>query len=156
MKEHALSQPKEFGFAILALTLLISVPATAGPVTSDKNLRYIDGNRLLIKGKEISLYAIKAPELGTFCNPKKRKYDCGKIARSSLMDMSAGAKIICHPVTAPHDPGKFKCTAGGYDLSEGMIYTGWAQPLKSAPAYFKKLARQAREKRRGMWRISAQ
>jgi len=120
---------------------------------SDNDVKIVDGNNLIIKDKTMALYAIKAAELGTYCDTTRRKYDCGLIARSALMDMSAGAKIICTQASAPHNKNKYKCLADGYDLSEGMVFTGWAKPLDSAPALFKKLAREAQEKRRGMWRL---
>ncbi len=132
----------------------VATSAHAGQIALNNDVRFIDGNNLVINGKAIKLYAIKVPGLGTFCDAKKQKYDCGKISRSSLMDMSAGAKIICKQAPAPHSQNKYKCLSNGYDLSEGMVYTGWATPLETAPQLFKKLAREAKEKHRGMWRIS--
>jgi endonuclease YncB( thermonuclease family) len=153
MKEQAMSFKNLF-FAIS--TILIATPFTAfgGQIVSDNNVSFIDGNNLEINGKPIALYAIEAPALGTLCETGKKQYDCGLIARSSLMDMSAGAKIICDKAPAPYNKEKYKCLSDGYDLSEGMVYTGWAKPLGSAPELFKKLARQAKEKRRGLWRTS--
>ena len=136
--------------------MFASVGARGEQIISNSSIRFIDGSNLIINGREIALYAIKAPEMGAPCDPGKQKYDCGLLARSSLMDMSAGATIICNRAPAPHDKNKYKCLSNGYDLSEGMVYTGWAQPLKSAPALFKKLAREAKDKRRGIWRISTQ
>ncbi len=145
---------KNLSFAVLAMVISTSVPAMSGQSVSGESVRFIDGNNLEIDGKPIALYAIQAPVPGTLCQFGKKQFDCGLIARSSLMDMSAGAKITCDPAPAPHNKDRYKCLSDGYDLSEGMVYTGWAKPLSSAPELFKKLARQAKEKRRGMWRTS--
>lgn len=146
---------KGFSYALVAMILLCANTANAEQIVADKNIRFIDGNHLVIKGKTITLYGIRVRELGAPCDTTRKKYDCGLIARSSLMDMSAGAKIVCNQAPTPHDRSKYKCLSNGYDLSEGMVYTGWAKPLSSAPTLFKKLAQEAKDKHRGMWRISA-
>ncbi len=145
---------KSFSLTLASVAMFISATAHAQQIISDNDVGFIDGGTLTIKGAPLVLYAIKAPELGSYCNPRLKKYDCGLISKSSLMDMSAGAKITCSPAPAPYSPNKYKCLSNGYDLSEGMVYTGWATPLETAPDLFKKLAREAKEKRRGMWRIS--
>ncbi len=141
---------------LVGMVMLIPAPAQAQQIVSDNDVGFIDGGTLTIKGRAFALYAIKAPQLGSYCNPRSKKYDCGLISKSALMDMSAGATIVCSPAPAPYNKDKYKCLSDGYDLSEGMVYTGWATPLETAPDMFKKLAREAKEKPRGMWRISAQ
>ena len=153
MKDQAMCFKKS-SLTFFTIMIISSVSAYGEQIISDNNVRFIDGNSLIIKGKSVSLYGIQAPVLGSLCGSDK-KYDCGLIARSSLMDMSAGATIICDRAPAPHSQDKYKCLSDGYDLSEGMIYTGWAKPLGPAPDLFKKLAREAKARRRGMWRISA-
>jgi len=143
-----------FSLTLASLAMLISATVHAQQIVSDNDVGFIDGGTLTIEGKSFVLYAIKAPQLGTYCNPQVKKFDCGLISKSSLMDMSAGARIICSPAPAPYNDKKYKCLSNGYDLSEGMVFTGWAMPLETAPDLFKKLAREAKEKRRGMWRIS--
>lgn len=138
----------------MGVGLVTSIAAQGEPVISAKDVRIIDGNNLVINGRLISLYGIKAPELGTSCGSNTKTYDCGLIARSSLIDMSAGARIVCTQAPARHNKNKYKCLSNGYDLSEGMVYTGWASPLNSAPQLFKRLAQEAKDKRRGMWRLS--
>ncbi len=147
---------KGLRLTFVGVSMFISAAAHAQQIASSNDVRFIDGDSLVIKGRSIALYAIKAPELGTYCDSKIQKYDCGLISRSSLMDLSAGAQIICSRAPAPYDKEKFKCLSDGYDLSEGMVYTGWAKPLDTAPDLFKKLAQEARKKRRGMWRAFAQ
>ena len=51
-----------------------------------------------------------------------------------------------------------RCSAGGYDLSEGMIYTGWAllppEPEVAMPTVFATIQTQAEERQRGLWKGS--
>ena len=52
-----------------------------------------------------------------------------------------------------------RCSAGGYDLSEGMVYTGWALMPPAAEAgapikAFENIQINAAEKQRGLWKGS--
>ena len=78
--------------------------------------------------------------------------DAAQIASSR--DARGGA----HParsVTAGPGPGGSTladCTAAGYDLSEGMVYTGWAMVQPDASDRYGAIEKQARAAKRGLWR----
>lgn len=135
------------------LAFIASSAAYADQTFTSNNAQTSDGNSLVIDGKTLPLYAIDAPHPGTFCDASRKKYDCGKMARSSLLDLTAGSTVVCKAAGKPHKTNSFRCLSNGYDLSEGMVYTGWATPSSTAPKLFDKLARQAKEKRHGMWRL---
>ena len=66
---------------------------------------------------------------------------------------SAGVQVVCRPL----GPGTetiplAHCAADGYDLSEGMTYTGWAlaDPAQRSP--YGRLEAGARDAVRGLWR----
>ena len=105
------------GLALSAV--LASVPALA-EITGTPEI--IDGDTLEIEGHAIRLYGIDAPELGQICTIKERPYDCGKIARTALLDLTAGVAVTCRLLAA--EPGAAagaarhgRCFAQGYDQS---------------------------------------
>ncbi len=130
----------------LAILLMLFATHTgcvkAGPARETANV--IDAQQLELAGKRWRLPHIHTPRPGDVCAFKDRQIDCGLIAKTALQDLTAGAVVVC-------DTSDGLCRAGGYDLSEGMIYTGWARAAKDAPAKYKKLEKDAKARRRGLW-----
>ncbi len=143
-------------FAALGLALsavLAGAPAVAevaGPP------EIIDGDTLAVQGALIRLYGIDAPELGQACRIGARAYDCGRIARTALLDLTAGATVSCQLAPASPEDGADgrigRCRADGYDLSEGMAYTGWALALRPVSERYVAFEERARAARRGLWK----
>ena len=132
-----------------------ATPAAGSESLSSKNFDVLDGNRLVISGREIRLTGIVAPNLGQQCVLFDKTQDCGLIARAGLLDLTAGATVTCTPAAENVDgTPAHRCTAGGYDLSEGMVYTGWAVPLDGAPRIYWRVLEGARARPRGFWRGS--
>ena len=132
---------------LVFLALLVVPPALAGtPVT------VIDGNTLEVAGVRLRLHGIDAPDLDQPCRLRGRTQACGVIARAALMDLTAGAELDCE-MRGRDAAGRTlaTCTADGYDVAEGMVYTGWALALEAAPARYRAVQRQAKEARRGLW-----
>jgi endonuclease YncB( thermonuclease family) len=124
--------------------------AIAGPAASaDNETRVIDGGRIAVAGIDHILYGISAPEPGVRCRLRGRMRDCGRIARAGLMDLTAGGQVACAP--SPAHPGKSLCRSDGYDLSEGMVHTGWAQAAPDAPRHLEDLMIVACRHGRGLW-----
>jgi endonuclease YncB( thermonuclease family) len=124
--------------------------AVAGSAASAGNgIRVIDGGRIAVEGIDHVLYGIKAPEPGVRCRLRGRMRDCGRIARAGLMDLTAGGQVACAP--APAHPGKSLCRSDGYDLSEGMVHTGWAEAAPDAPSHLDELMVVACRQGRGLW-----
>lgn len=123
-------------------------PAGAADVLTTKTFTVVDGNRVAIGGRELRLDGIVAPELGRQCMLGGKARDCGLIAKAGLLDLTAGATVTCREAGAD----THRCTADGYDLSEGMVYTGWAVPLDGAPKAYWRVLKGARERPRGFWK----
>jgi endonuclease YncB( thermonuclease family) len=129
--------------------LLFFLCALAVPAFAAEPVEIIDGDTLLVDGREVSLFGVDAPELGALCRLGSDESDCGVLARAALLDLTAGAEVICSP--AGGTPGKVLCRANGYDLSEGMIYTGWAKALPGEGRRYMALEGRARDAERGFW-----
>ncbi len=134
----------------LALLLTIALPARAGTLSGPA--RVITGDRLEVAGRVLELAGIDAPEPGQICSRQGREYDCGRIAITALMDLTAGVPVTCE-ILGPGAPAPARCRLpDGYDLSEGMVYTGWALawPRENNPLLAQEQI--ARSKKHGLWR----
>ncbi len=124
--------------------------------------KVIDGDTIEVQGQAIRLYGIDAPELGQACTIEERTYDCGMVARTALLDLTAGVAVTCQVVSAklaPAEPGRAaedgrpgRCFAQGYDLSEGMAYTGWALAQRGVSERYLVFEERAQAAGRGLWK----
>ncbi len=136
---------------VLGLMLGLAVlPATAAQLSGEARVE--DAATLSIDGHRVRLYGIAAPVPGDMCPLRGTRIDCGHIAATALMDLVAGARVRCEILDADPAPPLARCLSDGYDLSEGMVYTGWARPLPGAPANLREAEARAREGRHGLWR----
>lgn len=131
-----------------ALAMSAAGPSHAADAIEADMFTVIDGDTIEVDGATLHLAGIEAPELGWHCTLSGTPRDCGLIARSSLLDLTAGARLVCQEAGGE----QYRCTAGGYDLSEGMVYTGWAVPLPGAPSAYARVLEEARARPRGFWR----
>ena len=132
--------------------ILIGLPSLAwaeivGPA------RVVDGDTIEVASQVIDLADIDAPELDQLCRRGSEIIACGMVASTQLSDLTAGVAVRCAPTGALATGHVVaRCTAGGYDLSEGMVYTGWALAYPRAESPYRRFEEGARAARRGMWR----
>lgn len=135
----------------LALTALIwTGPAFAADISGTPTV--IDAQTLEVDGQKLRLAGIAAPDPKQTCRLKTRDYNCGRIATTALMDLVAGTTVRCRQQDGTPDVAR--CYAGGYELSEGMIYTGWALAMPRDHARFAPIEKKAAAAKRGLWRGS--
>lgn len=131
----------------------------AGAVTGTPTV--IDGRTLTIKGWRYVLFGIEVPGLDQVCVRFARAYPCGNVARTALMDLVAGVKVTCRPVTGERaklaggqQGGTVAlCQATSVDLSWNMVHTGWAlaEPVYGKP-YYGAIEAAARQRGSGLWK----
>ncbi len=115
--------------------------------------RVIAGDLIELQGQRLRLDGIDAPEPGQRCAFGNRLYDCGEVARTALLDLTAGTEVRCRQLgPGPAGSKLARCTAAGYDLSEGMVYTGWALTQPAAGERYGAVQEQARRAKHGLWR----
>lgn len=146
-QQHWSARPQHIFIAGL-MTAFLAGAVQAGSAHAG-SADVLNGGRLTVDGVTHMLYGITAPALGEQCQLRGKSRDCGVLARAGLKDLTAGANVICKPSKAAPDASK--CLSDGYDLSEGMVYTGWAVPLPAAPQRLHMLLKRAKTKRHGMW-----
>jgi len=131
------------------LWAILLVGTGAGSALGD-SIEVVTGEVLIVDEVRYRLTGIDAPEPGETCMLNGIARDCGIVARAQLLDLTAGATVTCTLTgTASAVPALARCQANGYDLSTGMVYTGWARALSDALAPVEADAKRAR---RGQWR----
>ncbi len=113
----------------------------------------IDGDTLVLGDRRLRLAGVDAPEPDQRCWLGGALYDCGKVARTALLDLTAGVEVVCRPLgPGPDGTTLARCTAAGYDLSEGMAYTGWALANPGTEGRYREQEERAQMAGRGLWR----
>jgi endonuclease YncB( thermonuclease family) len=144
-----------FNAAVGIVALMLVAPVASGAELSGLPT-VIDGETVEVGGARFRLYGIDAPDPRQNCEIRGREYDCGHISKTALMDLVAGVKIRCLPrvsamaISATGTP-QATCYAGGYDLAEGMVHTGWALAMPRDGGKYLRIERQAEQGRRGLW-----
>jgi len=139
------------------ILLLASAAVTATTPVVGAELRgtpqVIAGDLIELQGRRLRLDGVDAPEPGQRCALEARLYDCGEVARTALLDLTAGSEVRCRPLgPGPEGSTMALCTAAGYDLSEGMVYTGWALAAPAAAERYRAVQEQAQRAKHGLWR----
>ena len=114
----------------------------------------VDGDTLVVGGKEITLYGIDAPELAQTCAFRQKTIRCGALSADALRDLIAGAdKVICTDRGRDREGRRLGlCTVGGFDLSRNMVHTGWALAWRRYSAKYVSVEKKAAAGKRGLWR----
>jgi len=144
-----------FMCSVIGLSLAMASQAAAGSEKTSGQPQVMEGDILKVGEQVFRLYGIDAPELAQTCKGPKREYNCGRIAATGLMDLTAGVKTVtCEKQgVGPDGVTVARCLdPEGFDLSRQMIYTGWAMALPSASAGFHQLEAKSRQAKRGLWK----
>ncbi len=139
---------------ILSLCLAVLVPSAA--THAQESVTVISAETIELNGTRYRLAGIDAPEPGQRCWLTSHLYSCDEIAQAALMDLVAGSgEVRCEPLSkVPLADGSVEaqCFSEGYDLAEGMTYTGWALAEGAAGTPYHTFEAGAREAKRGLWR----
>ena len=143
----------------MAVVFSVSLaPGVAAQEEISGTARVIDGDTLEIGGVRLSLAGIDAAEPGQRCARGERLVDCGIGAGAQLSDLTAGVTVSCvmlglgNPAHDAVEGISAHCAADGYDLSEGMVYTGWALVEPGEAQLYRNFQRDAEASERGLWR----
>jgi endonuclease YncB( thermonuclease family) len=143
------------GFLILMLGMpFTSGPAAAAPTIIQGNPEVLSGDTLSIAGIVLHLSGIDAPEEGQLCRvPSGRAFDCGLVSKTALQDLTVAVSVSCRLTGGRRENlPEARCFAAGYDLSKGMVHTGWALAWPKTGSTYSAVEITARKARHGMWR----
>lgn len=127
---------------LASLRHFVAVDHVSGPA------ELIDGDSFFVRGHEVRLEGIDAPEGRQTCRLGGRDWPCGEVARRELRRLIAGRPVEC----AVHSTDRFgrllaTCKAGGDALNSGMVSAGHAVAF----GRFEAEERAARNEQRGLW-----
>jgi endonuclease YncB( thermonuclease family) len=97
-------------------------------VTLQGQYKIIDGDSLVVKGQEIRLLGIDAPEYRQTCSLQNgNAYECGKQSRLHLIKLARSGKLNC----TGWEEDKYQrllaeCRAGDVEINARMVKDGWA------------------------------
>jgi endonuclease YncB( thermonuclease family) len=133
---------------------LASTPGSAVSLTFKGKAVVLSGDSLSVGGTVLRLKGIDAPEKRQLCRVANgRAFDCGLVSKTALMDLTVASTVFCRLTGATLDDlPEVKCSAGGYDLSEGMVHTGWALAWPKSGTKYGKVQNKAQKAGNGMWR----
>ena len=143
-------------FVLAALALAANaVRAQAPPERIEGLAAVIDGDSLVIEGREIRLFGIDAPESRQSCGPAagaETEWACGQAASDALAALVAGRRTACWP----RDIDRYgrtiaACRAGGRDLAAEMVRQGLALAYRRFSTRYVAEEDAARAARRGLW-----
>jgi endonuclease YncB( thermonuclease family) len=116
--------------SLLGLSFALALLLPQALARAQDSVTVLSAETIELNGTHYRLVGIDAPEPGQRCWLTSHLYPCDEIARTALMDLVAGsAEVRCEPLNkVPLADGTIeaRCFSEGYDLAEGMTYTGWA------------------------------
>ncbi len=145
MSKSQNNRPHLVSGAAVCLLLAFAFPAFGETVTASLG-EAVDGDTLVLNGRYLDLAGIVAPAPGFQCTLRGRQSDCGSIARGALLDLMAGAVVTCESTA-----GGWRCSAGGFDLAQNMVHTGWAVPARDDDPRFTAQLERAMTRNQGLW-----
>jgi endonuclease YncB( thermonuclease family) len=137
------------GMLFLAL-LIIAKLETQQTIRWSGPFTVIDGDTLSDHGKRLRLRGMDAPELGQICEGSGGPYDCGMVARESLVRLSQNGYVECFGSGGEQDRfGRIlvTCRSGDDDLGQQMVSLG----IAVADGDYHLAEVEARRAHRGIW-----
>jgi endonuclease YncB( thermonuclease family) len=134
--------------ALIAGNLILPDPDPVKPVG---RARVIDGDSLVVDGREIRLEGIDAPELAQSCQRDGNAWKCGEEAQRQLRFFVRGGDVACEgDEFDEHGRLLAVCMIGERNVNAWMVEEGWAVSYGN----YQDQQAEAREKRRGLWQGS--
>jgi endonuclease YncB( thermonuclease family) len=141
-------------FNIIFAVVLVSSAASTQSQTISGQPKILSGDTLSVGGMVLHLNGIEAPEMPQMCRAASgRAFDCGLVSKTALMDLTVAVSVSCRLTGGKRqDLPEAQCFAAGYDLSKGMVHTGWALAWPRSGTVYSIVENSARNSSRGMWR----
>lgn len=137
----------------LASCGLVEAPADTREATARGDIvgraNVTDGDTFEIRGQRIRLWGVDAPESSQPCFDRDgRPWRCGTAAANALADWLGARTVHCERKGRSYERIVGRCRAGGRDVGEWLVTSGWAldyaRHSKRQYADAEQAARQAR------------
>lgn len=137
-------------FALALLLALASAQAQAEDLTGPAQV--VDGDSLVVRGRQVRLSGIDAPEWDQTCTRAGKKWKCGAEAGAFLRSLVEGRVVSC----AVEGLDKYKralatCYLDGKDLNEAIVRAGWAVAYRRYSDRYVGAEEAAKAEKSGIW-----
>ncbi len=143
-------RPRFFSAAVFiaACVLLASALNRKAEETILGTARAVDGDSLVVNGREMRLQGIDAPESRQVCNLAGQSMPCGRQALQALQRWLSRGPVSC----TGHENDRYGrllviCRVNGTDINADLVRNGFAVDFGGYPAEEK----EARAAYRGLW-----
>lgn len=135
--------------AILAVGLILRFFIPGDIVENvEGRAKVIDGDSLIVAGREVRMQGIDAPEGRQKCRRNGREWACGQEARTLLKRLIGKQTVFCKGLDIDkHDRLLALCQSGRLDLNREMVVRGFAVSY----GRYGMEEREARKNKAGMW-----
>jgi len=139
---------------VVLIMALVYTGGYLGVFESDGAVEVADGDSLRMDGRKVRLHGIDAPELDQSCQlANGTSYRCGREAKRFLGKLIAGQDVKCTLIDVDrYDRDVAICRAGDMELNAAMVLNGWALAYRHHSGNYIAQEKQARHKRKGIWR----
>ena len=111
-----------------------------------------DGDSLVLKGIEVRLHGIDAPEYNQSCNALTGEFPCGREAAKALRNLLRGRTINCRSIeTDRYGRAVSICRDGGLEINREMVQQGWAVAYIRHTVSYVRAQQEAKSAKRGIW-----
>lgn len=137
-------------FAAIVLAILVVLRFLPGtqPLEVSGAARVIDGDSIIVRGVEIRLLGLDAPERAQSCMRGAIRWPCGEVSARNLGDRLRGQLVSCKGGERDaHDRLLGVCRVRGDEINRWMVEQGWAVSYHAYDA----AEREAKTAKRGVW-----
>jgi len=129
---------------------LLAQPLVAETVAGPAEV--VDGDSLVLAGRQVRLVGIDAPEYDQTCNRAGQSWSCGAEAKAQLAELVQGQRVECTGAERDaHARLLAVCSAGYLEINKALVASGWAVAYRDySDAYVGEEA-QAKAARVGIW-----
>jgi len=141
------------GLLVIAAAFVLTAPVDVA--AEPQPVRLADGDSFALGRERYRLYGIDAPELHQDCTDSAGKtWPCGTRARTELRRIIGTHPVECRTVsTDRYGRNIAVCHAGGRDIAEEMVRTGYATATaqRGYTNPYETVEADARSGKRGIW-----
>jgi endonuclease YncB( thermonuclease family) len=112
----------------------------------------LDGSTLQINERQVYLFGVEAPAIGTSCDLGDGQQDCGTTALMQLERLIGDATVECLPKYETDASSVVAiCSVSGRDIGRTMVDMGWARARAREASDYLDAEGIASARRQGLW-----